>query len=287
MNENYDLRRLQLMQLDILKEVKKVCKKHNIKFYIMNGTCLGAVRHQGSIPWDDDIDIGMYVEDFDKFVKLQNEFSDEYFIQTIETDSEFRTMIARIRLKGTTIIEKDFLDCDINHGVFIDIYPLFGYPENKLKAQIRSWESLLYRLLLLKTVPQNHGKAIKFISKFIKYLIPRRLKTRLIKSIHQKLRSESSDTRYVAFLYGMDVTLLHTIKYERTWFGEPTLLKYEDVLLPGPTDYDSYLKLRYKDYMKLPPIEKQSSYHSFEFVDLDHSYLDYKGIKYLIKEEGE
>lgn len=277
----YDLRRLQLMQLEILKEVKRVCELHGFDFYIMNGTCLGAVRHHGSIPWDDDIDIGMYAETFDKFVKCQKDFDSKFFIQTIKTDPQFRTMIARIRLKDTTIIEKEFEDCDINHGVFLDIYPLFGYPSNPVKAQIRSWESLLYRLLLAGGPPKNHGKAAVAAGTLIHTCIPSGIKKKLIRKIHKKLRSEPKNSRYVAFLYGMDVHLFHTIKYERSWFGKPSQLEYESLTLPGPTDWDSYLKIRYNDYMKLPPKEKQNSYHSFEFVDLDNSYLKYKGIKYL------
>lgn len=283
MSNKYDLRRLQLMQLDILKEVKRVCEKHNLVFYIMNGTCLGAIRHKGAIPWDDDIDIGMYVEDFDKLVTLQAEFEDKYFIQTIDTDPEFRTMIARIRLQGTTIIEKDFIDCNINHGVFIDIYPLFSYPQNRITEQILSWESLLYRLLLDNSVPKHHGKAAMVVGNIIHILIPSSLKKKIIKNIHKKLRGGEPHSRYVAFLYGLDVQLFKTIKYERTWFGKPVMVQYENVFLPAPTNWDSYLKIRYNNYMKLPPVEKRNSYHSFEFVDLDHSYLEYKGTKYLIR----
>ena len=190
-------------------------------------------------------------------------------------------MIARVRLADTTIIEKEFEDCDINHGVFIDIYPLFGYPSNPVLAQIRSWESLMYRLLLLDGPPKNHGKAATIAGTVLHKLIPLKVKKKIIRKIHRRLRSEPKNSRYVAFLYGMDVNLFHTIKYERSWFGKPSALKYESLVMPGPTDWDSYLKIRYNDYMKLPPKEKQSSYHSFEFVDLEHSYLDYKGIKYL------
>lgn len=280
---SYDLRRLQLMQLDILKELVRVCQKHGFRFYIMNGTCLGAVRHKGFIPWDDDIDVGMYAEDFDQFINCSDEFGKKYFLQTIKTDPEFKTMIARVRLNGTTLIEKDFRNADIHQGVFIDIYPLFGYPSNPIKAKIRSWESLLYRMLLLEEAPRNHGKIVKIVGTIACRVIPRGMQKKLIEYIHEKLRRESKDSRYVAFLYGMDVHLFSTVKYERAWFGEPTLMQFEDIFLPTPTDYDNYLKIRYSDYMKLPPKEKQNSYHSFEFVDLDCSYTEYRGKKYLKK----
>lgn len=281
MSNKYDLRRLQLLQLDILKEVKRVCDEHNLTFYIMNGTCLGAIRHKGAIPWDDDIDIGMYVADFDKFVTLQKELDNKYFIQTIDTDPEFCTMIARVRMQGTTIIEKDFEDCDINHGVFIDIYPLFSYPTNPISERILSWKSLVYRLLLAGRPPKNHGILAKKIGNIILRVYSGTKRDKYIRGFHQKLRNGDTRSRYVAFLYGMDVHLFRTIKYERTWFGKPTMVQYENTTMPAPTDWDSYLKIRYNDYMKLPPVDKRSSYHSFEFVDLDNSYERYKGIKYL------
>ena len=87
MNDNkytYDLRRLQLMQLNILKELVRICDNHGFKFYIMNGTCLGAIRHKGFIPWDDDIDVGMYAEEFDQLIKCADEFGEDFFLQTIE-----------------------------------------------------------------------------------------------------------------------------------------------------------------------------------------------------------
>ena len=280
-NQQFDLRRLQLMQLDILKELIRVCKLHDFKFYIMNGTCLGAIRHKGFIPWDDDIDVGMYAEDFDKLIKCGNEFLKGFFLQTIETDPEFKTMIARIRLDGTTLIEKDFINADIHQGVFIDIYPLFGYPLNPTKQQVRSWESLIYRMFLLGEPPRNHGGGVAIIGKAIFKIISPKKQRQIVKKIHRKLRSEKKDTRYVAFLYGMDVHLFSTIKYERNWFAEPTMVQFEEIELPAPTDYDSYLKIRYNDYMKLPPKEKQNSYHSFEFVDLDNDYKIYRTKKYL------
>lgn len=283
--ESYDLRRLQLMQLKILKEFIRVCNVHGFRFYIMNGTCLGAIRHKGFIPWDDDIDVGMYVEDFDQLVKCGNEFGADFFFQTIETDPGFKTMIARVRLNGTTLIEKNFINADIHQGVFIDIYPLFGYPQNSIKARILSWESLLYRMLLMGEPPKNHGKVMKIVGSVAFVIIPQKLQEKIIQLIHKKLRNESKKSRYVAFLFGMDVHLFSTIKYERSWFEKPTMVQFEDILLPAPTDYDSYLKVRYNNYMQLPSKEKQNSYHSFEFVNLDQSYIEFKGKKYMVQKK--
>ena len=280
---SYDLRRLQLTELQILKEFIRVCEKHGFRFYIICGTCLGAVRHGGFIPWDDDIDVCMYAEDFDRFIRCGADFGEQYFLQTIETEPEFKTMIARIRLNGTTILEKDYLEADIHQGVFIDVYPLFGYPSDPVRAQFRSWESLLYRMLLLEEAPRNHGKAVKVIGSMAYKLIPTPLRRHLVSSIHRKLRSDPDDTDYVALLYGMDVGLFHTIRYKRSWFEDPTMVRFEDMTLPAPSDVDSYLKERYGDYMKLPPADKQNSYHSFEFVDLDNSYEIYKGKRYLME----
>ena len=140
-------------------------------------------------------------------------------------------------------------------------------------------------MLLAGRTPKNHGKLVIVAGEFIHFVIPEKQKKRIIRIIHDKLRNGDPNSRYVAFLYGMDVHLFSTIKYERAWFGKPTMVQYEDVILPAPTDYDSYLKIRYNDYMKLPPMEKRNSYHSFEFVDLDNSYLKYKGTKYLIKKK--
>ena len=282
MNNAYGLLHVQEANLKILKELDRICEKFRIPYVLDAGTLLGAIRHGGFIPWDDDIDVGMYAEDYDRFIRCGADFGEEFFLQTIETDPGFKTMIARIRLNGTTILEKDFIDADIHHGVFIDVYPLFGYPAEPVRAQMRSWESLLYRMLLMEEAPRNHGKAAKIVGTVACSVIPRSLSRRIVRTIHRKLRSEPPDTRYVAFLYGMDVHLLHTIRYERSWFGEPVPVKFEDMTLPAPTDWDSYLKLRYNDYMKLPPPEKQNSYHSFEFVDLDHSYEIYRGKKYLV-----
>ena len=278
----YDMKRLQRLQLEILLEIRRVCDLRGITFYIMNGTCLGAVRHKGFIPWDDDVDIGMHIKDFERFIQCQNDFQDKFFIQSADTDRDFKLMIARVRMNGTTLIEKSFAHLDIHQGIFVDIYPLFGYPTNKAAAKIRSLESILYRILLSGETPQNHGISVKIVGNALLALYYGEKRKRTVKKLYARLKGEREDSEKVAFLFGMDVSLFYTIEYQRSWFEKPSIVIFEGYEMPAPTDWDSYLRTRYNDYMKLPPKEKRMAHHGYRLVDLDHSYLDYKGTAYCI-----
>ena len=123
--EDTNIKAMQACQLRILVDFQKVCEKNNIRFYLAFGTCLGAIRHQGFIPWDDDIDVFMRVEDIKKLIKLQDQFPSNLYLQTHEKEPEFGLPIVRVRDSNTTLIEADHANRDINHGVYIDIYPLF------------------------------------------------------------------------------------------------------------------------------------------------------------------
>ena len=118
---------LQKCQLNILKDFIKVCEKNNLRYYLVSGTCLGAVRHQGFIPWDDDIDVGMPREDYNKLITLQKDFNERYFIQTYKTDKKYLYNFAKIRDSETTYIENNFMTTQINHGVWLDVFPLDGF----------------------------------------------------------------------------------------------------------------------------------------------------------------
>ena len=131
MQNDSNLRKVQNAELDILKEFIEICRKINVRYYVIDGTLLGAVRHQGFIPWDDDIDIGMFREDYEKFVALAPQVLPEcLFLQTYRTDEEYYRNSGKIRNSNTTMIETVVKDLRMNHGVFIDIFPLDNYPTN-------------------------------------------------------------------------------------------------------------------------------------------------------------
>ena len=117
---------LQKCQLEILKEFIRICKENNLQYYLVGGTCLGAVRHKGFIPWDDDIDVAMPRKDYDKFITLQDQMKKPYFIQTYKSDKNYIYNFAKVRDSSTTFVENFFACSQMNHGVWIDVLPLDG-----------------------------------------------------------------------------------------------------------------------------------------------------------------
>ena len=122
---NIDIKEIQNQQLMILKELDRICQKHNIKYHLMGGTLLGSIRHKGFIPWDDDIDVSMIRADYEMFLDVcGRELNSGYFLQTNKTDKNYIMQFAKLRKNHTLFIEKSMNDLDIHHGIYIDIFPL-------------------------------------------------------------------------------------------------------------------------------------------------------------------
>ena len=141
MNEQ-TLQKLKDIEKDMLVIFIQICKKYDMRYFLAGGSCLGAVRHRGFIPWDDDIDVVMPREDYEKFLKVaRNELPENIFLQTGKTDNDFPMNFAKLRNSDTTFIETSVKNFKINHGVFIDIFPLDGYSDSK-------WFKLMNRIYI-------------------------------------------------------------------------------------------------------------------------------------------
>ena len=268
----YDLRQLQLEQLSVLDELKRVCEENHLTFYLAYGTCLGAVRHKGFIPWDDDIDVLMPVEDYDKLMLLSDKFGEGYFLQNSDTDPGFNLAIARIRKRGTACIEEQELQMDCHHGIFVDIYPQYQYPDNKLQRLEIITASVLYRILLMNRAPANHGAAVKAVGNAVLKMLSLGGRDKKLAQYYNILR-RFHHTAFVADLYGMDLTLTRVIKYPSKWFAEPSWREFENRIMPLPTNAEGFLSERYgEDYMELPPEEKRASYHRYAYVSFTAEY---------------
>jgi len=244
------------VQLDMLFYVDRICKKHNIQYYLDYGTLLGAVRHKGFIPWDDDLDISMMRPDYERFKKIMREEIEEpYFLQTAYEGLPVFS-IAKIRNSNTTCLEKNFWDIDMNHGIFMDIFPLdsvpMGSPE---KDSVYLTKKLLFASLSdtegVMNYIQNHIEGIKEQAAVIekwKNILEQPLLGRLQEFENFCLKNFGYEER-VAHLF-----------YELTnSYGKPKMddyleiieLDFEGYKFPAPAGYDNLLKDYYGDYHKI------------------------------------
>lgn len=247
-------------QLDLYKELMRVCTKYNLKCFAMGGTLLGAVRHKGFIPWDDDMDLALTRTDFEKLCEVANqEFKNPYFFQTALTDKNYFTGIARLRNSNTTGIVNYTSNHVYNNGIFIDIFVYDTIPENssKLNKQIRKlkfWERLLNNYYHINAA----GKS-KLLSP-IYWLISKIFTYDYLYKKYKKIITmyNNSDSNLLGLL-----SMHYWIKYIATKGGVENLIEldFEDTKILAPSDYDLMLKKAYGNYMEFPPIEKRGQWH--------------------------
>ena len=274
---------LQQKQLDLLKEFIRVCEKHNLTYFLVGGSCLGAARHQGFIPWDDDIDVGMPREDFDKYIELQKEYEGtKYFIQTWKSDPHYIYNYAKLRDSDTTYIENFFVKHQINHGVWIDIFPIDGFdlkagkPAKKYAHKVR----YVWFESLMSYFPQMRRKFSKgtwftdlFINLFAILTYPfdichwrRKHTDKYLKKISFK------DAKVVGNMCGINKK---KEAMPKAIYSETTKLKFEKIEVCVPKDYEQYLTLLYGNWRKLPPEEKQVGHHINKGFSLTQGYKSY------------
>ena len=268
--DNKVLDKVKHLELQILKYVDKICKDNDIKYYLIGGTLLGAVRHGGFIPWDDDIDIVMFREDYNKFIKLINIKSEKYFIQNFMTDSSYTRYITKIRLNGTSFVEKEVKDLSMHHGIFIDIFPLDKIiPENEKQIQIQI--KLAQKLIRLQQIKagkvEGRGnlktKGNQIIRLFLP-IIPSKVIGKIIDNIYGM--QNKKPTRYVTNFSSQYGWRKQTFPIDV--YGEGTYLEFEGHKFMAPAKWEVILKNLYGDYMKLPPEEKRNSGHDVVHIDL-------------------
>ena len=274
---------LQQKQLEILKEFIRVCEKHNLTYFLVGGSCLGAARHQGFIPWDDDIDVGMPREDFDKYVELQKEYEGtKYFIQTWKSDPHYTYNYAKLRDSDTTYIENFYYKHQINHGVWIDIFPIdgFGYKFDKPREKYAHLVSRVWRQSFLSYLPQMRRKFSKgtWFTDLLLNIVAilfwpfdichyRRKHTEKILT-----KIPFKDAEVVGNMCG---TNKKKEAMPKAIYSETTKLKFEDIEVCVPKEYDQYLTLLFNDWRKWPPKEKQVGHHHGKGLSLTQGYKSY------------
>lgn len=265
-----EIRNLQLKSLDILLYFKKFCETHKLTFYLCGGCCIGAVRHQGFIPWDDDVDVFMPREDYEKLPKLWEKYADKhrYSCNRTTKDKFMGNIMTTITDNNTKVIRPWQEGKDGHKGVMMDILPLDGCAPTGTKRKIQMLWSMIFSLYCSRIVPVNHGKIVSFISRILLFLIPSdNLKYKIWKfAENQMSKYKISDSKFITELCAGP----HYMKneYPQEIFSGVIYKSFENYLMPLPAGYDSYLRIAFGNYMKLPPKEKQIPHHDIVYLNL-------------------
>ena len=251
-------------QLYILDEVDKYCKANGISYYLSYGTLIGAVRHKGYIPWDDDIDIVMRLEDYDRFISGFNSNKNNVFVNHINVDKNWTYPYAKIYHTDTLLDEKsDFPYKDI--GVNIDLFPICSFPNDpKQQKSIINKAKVLYYIQTLKLVKINSKRSlyknlILMIGKVLFAAIPFSYITKKIEGLVRKNYIGNYIVCPCGGLVGNSLDFV-----DEKVFSETIEVEFEGKIYPAPIGTDAWLRNVYGDYMKLPPIEKQVTHHAYK-----------------------
>ncbi len=266
----YDIRPLQLRIMDILQVVDSTCNEHNLRYYLWAGSMIGAIRHKGFIPWDDDLDIAMPRPDYDKLITHSKEWLPERFeMVCAENDNVYPLPFAKIQDSETTLIERMHLK--YLGGIYLDVFPIDGAPSGWLA---RKWHFGRYEyykrvLYLLFRDPYKHGHGP---SCWIP-LLCRKLYS--LAEVQGKIRKILTKYDYDTSDYVADYDDGSKGVMSKTVLGTPTLYYFEGVKVMGVEHYDTYLTNKYGDYMTIPDGNHQRQ-HNFHYLDLEHSYKNYQ-----------
>jgi len=265
----YDIRPLQLRILKNLSAIDKVCKEHNLRYYIMAGTMLGAVRHKGFIPWDDDLDIGMPRADYDLLMSNAKEWLHKpYEAVCAENDKEYPLPFAKKQNADTTLIERMHLK--YFGGVYIDVFPLDGVPEKRMRQRMHFAKYEFYKrvLYLIHRDPYKHEKGP---SSWIP-LLCRKLYTltEVQKKIRKVMTKYDFDNSPLVCDYDDDMKGIMSKGVLET----PTPVLFEGEEVWGVQEYDTYMTRKYGDYMTIPKQSGQRQ-HNFHYLDLNKPYRDF------------
>lgn len=262
-----EINELQKIQLSMLKDFDAVCQKHRISYQLFSGTALGAVRHKGFIPWDDDIDVVMLREDCERFFDSASKEldSNKYYVQR-EFSEHWPMFFSKLRLNGTTYIEKYHShDARIHQGIYIDIFPCDNLSDNRLMQKLQYIAS---KIVIAKSLYARGYETNSTVKKcFMQFC--RILPTEPFKRLC--IRRNNSSSLKVHTFFGGGKKFERSIFF-REWFEQSVKMRFEDSEFPVSAHYDEMLRVMYGDYMIMPTLEQRVCKRHAAIVDINKPY---------------
>lgn len=267
-----ELNPLHKVDLEIVKEVIKICNENELSYYALGGTMLGAIRHKGFIPWDDDIDLGMPRKDYEKFLEIApSVLSTHLKVVNYKNTPEYHYYITRVLDTTTKVIEDRIGNDDKYTNASIDIFPIDGTPNNPILRKIYYFRVMYHRALMALCYKDSIDRKRKrsFLERVLlatleiipieKITTPFKQKDKIDRLLSKQ---DIEKSEYIGNIMGAYRTREIVPK---VWYGNGTKYKFEDIELVGLDNYNEYLKITYGDYMKLPPEDNRKTH--FSLVD--------------------
>lgn len=268
----HEMKKVWAIELDLFRKFIELCESHGLTYWAGDGTLLGVVRHKGYIPWDDDLDVWLPREDYNKFIAISpDEIEAPYFLQTTENDSDYYSAFARLRNSNTTgVLVSGNNKC--NNGIYIDIYPIDGLSSVRFVQKARSFRVHLKNVMANAYVFNvNPSRVARAMNKVLhaKCVPFNPLKTyKKVDKIASKIPWDKTEKvghiAFTEFPY-------EKLYYDKKDFEKTIKMPFEMLSVNVPSGYDHILKVQYGDYLQFPPVEKRGLFHDFTF-DPDTPY---------------
>ena len=269
MSTDYSAEEIHGQLLAMAKDFHRICVENNLKYYMLGGTMLGAVRHKGFIPWDDDMDFGMPRVDYDKFISISQRILPEHYeLRFYKNAANSPMHYAKFIDNRTTLIEASYTN--YVEGLYIDIFPLDGAGDGSHSDKIRAKRILLKQILIMNHCTTREKKGIrKLLKKYAQMRNIDHLHASIEKLMTAKKLSESTlIANYLGAWAEKEIM-------PKEIMGIPKLYRFEDTEFFGSENADIYLSRLYGDYMKLPPKEKQVFKHNYFYLNYNLPYREY------------
>lgn len=280
---------LQKKMLEMLIYFDGFCKEHELKYYLCGGGLIGAIRHHGFIPWDDDIDLFMPRKDYEHLAKIWPEKVDpnKYLYCRTDRDHIYHDAGASIRDVNTTEINKHSVNEDICHGIALEIMPIDGCPKSKIARIVQLYNAFIFGLFNTQRLPDNKGKMVRWVASIFYQVIKSPMKRyKIWKRAEKKMSAYKwEDCTEVTELIGSIKGML--LRHPKEGFENVVYKDFEGYQIPVMAGYDRYLRLIWGDYMQMPPEEKRVAKHNVVYLSTTEPYLKFRGIYYCIEPKSE